>query len=217
MRHGTSGPSRTTPSAAPRSLLTASDVLRTWTERRAFAPPTIAGVCGRPMLLCRRVNGDVDHRLIHGQSKRGGGAHYRRCGHGVQRTCPAGEPSGAAAKDIDLQSVTGMMPSGGHCAPAGAGDTKGYTAYASVGPRPLGLALASLIRLARGLGDRQTGEGHRLPTPEVPRVLDQAESVGEPRSAVCARRGPRCHPAHVVGQRARSRGGPSSGTTSGRS
>jgi hypothetical protein len=48
---------------------------------------------------------------------------------------------------------------------------------AARGPDPLDLALPSLVRLARGPGDRQTRDGHRLEAPEVPRVLDEAKQV----------------------------------------
>jgi hypothetical protein len=75
------------------------------------------------------------------------------------------------------------------------------TQPSSARPPPLDLALPALVPLARGARHREAGDGDRLATPEVPRVLGQALRPTGARSPAGPAGDPRPHPPDVVGQR----------------
>ena len=87
---------------------------------------------------------------------------------GRVRPWPVPIPAFHAGRDPGAQAPTRHLPA----------DFRSAEAQA-LGPYPLGLALPSLVRLARGFGDRQAGDSHRLAAPEVPAALGEAEPVGE--------------------------------------
>lgn len=57
-----------------------------------------------------------------------------------------------------------------------------------------------LVRLARNTCHRSTRNPPRMATPQVPRVLDEVDSIGRARAARDPKRGARSDPPHVGGQ-----------------